>query len=190
MPYVYVQIKYNTLTNILTVSSFQNFTFYTLKLRWETNHTTGTASEQCKLCQSVLSARRFQLSHTTLRLQHLRSYINKLFLIMIWLLHIIIPQFWFLIKRTQQYDELLLTAFNIGGWGTVFGVATGYMLEDSGFESQLRRNFFYPSYRYLYPPSVPCYNGFCVSLPGGGGKSDGPWHWPPFPLFVSKLKKV
>jgi hypothetical protein len=38
----------------------------------------------------------------------------------------VIQQFWFLIQSTQQYDNLLVTAFNIGGRGTVFGRAAWY----------------------------------------------------------------
>ena len=65
--------------HILTLSSFKHFTFCSLKLRFDTKHTSRTASEHCKLCFSVSISQRFELSHMIIGFHYLSSDVDKIF---------------------------------------------------------------------------------------------------------------
>jgi hypothetical protein len=76
-------------------------------------------------------------------------------------------------ESAKSYDNLLLSALNIGGRVEVFVMETCCVLEDSGFESQLIHDFL-PSSSVLSPKKrtvlqwVPC---LFIEV-----KAPGAWH--------------
>ena len=72
------------------------------------------------------------------------------------------------------------------GWGSIVSTATGYGVDDLGFDSRWGRDFPHLSRLALRLTSL-LYNGYRV-FPGG--KEAGAWHWPPTPSRAEVIERV